>query len=317
MIPKKSITKALICLTILALFVSCKTDKKEKVDYSKKEEKKDNVIEVVTNVMDFVTVDTIPSGWNTFKYINKSTEPHFILFDDYPDGKTLDTVKAIIMPPFDKGMALIMQGDMDAAIAAFGGLPTWFPEVKFVGGTGLISPGLTATSTVKLEPGLHIMECYVKMTGGVFHASMGMAKEVYVLEEDSGNQPPKADISITISSIEGIAYEQSITKGKHIFSVYYEDQSVYEHFLGHDVNLVKLDDSADLDKLEYWMSWMNPEGLMNPIPQGVTFLGGVNNGLPGSTHYFEADLDSGNYAFISEVPNASKKGMLKTFTVAK
>ena len=303
----------MILMAIVAY--SCKSDKKEEVDYSVKEEKEDNVIEVVTNVMDFVSVDTIKSGWNTFKYINKSDEPHFILFDDYPNGKTLDTIKAVVMPPFDKGMAEIMKGDMDAAIAAFGELPPWFSEVKFVGGTGLISPKSETNVTVNLEPGVHIMECYVKMTGGMFHASMGMAKELYVLEEDSGNSPPEADININISSTEGITYTGDISQGKHIFSVHYVDQSVYEHFIGHDVNLVKLGDNADLEKLEYWMSWMNPDGLMNPMPEGVTFMGGVNNGLPGSTHYFEVELDDGNYAFISEVPNASEKGLLKTFTV--
>lgn len=317
MMLKKLTTKTLIYLLILTLFVSCKTDKKEQVDYSKKEDKKGNVIEVVTNVMDFVSVDTIKAGWNTFKYINKSTEPHFILFDVYPNGKTLDTIKAVIMPPFDKGMSLIMEGDMDAAMSAFGELPEWFPQVQFVGGTGLISPSLEANVTVKLEPGLHIMECYVKMADGKFHASMGMAKEFWVLDENTGNLPPKASINISISSTEGINYDKPISKGKHIFSVYYGDQIVHEHFLGHDINLVKLEENANIEELEAWMNWATPTGLMTPMPDGVTFLGGVNNGLAGSTHYFEANIDAGNYAFISEVPNASKKGMLKTFTITE
>ncbi len=81
------------------------------------------------------------------------------------------------------------------------------------------------------------------------------------------------------------------------------------------MNLVKLDDNVDIEKLEYWMNWMNPEGLMNPIPAGVTFMGGVNNGLAGSTHYFDATLEPGNYAFIAEVPKAGAKGLLQTFLV--
>lgn len=305
----------ILALLFLFILFCCKSDKKEKTDYSKTTEKKDTSIEVITNVMDFVSLDTIKSGWNTFKYINKSNEPHFILIDDYPEGKTLDSIKARVIPAFDKGMALIMEDNMDDAIAAFGELPEWFPEVNFVGGTGLISPGLTATTTVKLEPGPHIMECYVKMTNGMFHVSMGMIKELYVLEEDSGNQPPKADINITISSTDGISYDKPISKGKHIFSVYYKDQSVYEHFIGHDINLVKLEDNANLEALEAWMNWLNPTGLITPVPEGVTFIGGVNNGLAGSTHYFEVDLDEGEYAFISEVPNSKEKGMLKTFTI--
>ncbi|WP_242085490.1 hypothetical protein [Aestuariivivens sediminis] len=305
----------ILTFLVAIVIISCKSDKKEKEDYATINKEKKDYIEVVTNVMDFVTVDTIKSGWNTFKYINKSNEPHFILLDDYPEGKTLDTIKARVMPAFDKGMAFIMEGDMDAAMGAFGELPKWFPEVKFVGGTGLISPKRETIMTVNLEPGPHIMECYVKMANGMFHVSMGMVKELFVLEEDSGNEPPESDINITISSTEGITYTGEILKGSHIISVHYKDQSVYENFVGHDVNLVKLDDTANLEDLEAWMDWMNPKGLITPTPTGVTFLGGVNNGLPGSMHYFEVDLDPGNYAFISEVPKASSKGLLKTFTV--
>ena len=60
---------------------------------------------------------------------------------------------------------------------------------------------------------------------------------------------------------------------------------------------------------------MNPAGLTTPMPEGVTFMGGANNGLAGSTHYFEANLEAGDYAFVAEVPNSKEKGMLKTFTV--
>jgi len=159
------------------------------------------------------------------------------------------------------------------------------------------------------------MECYVKMPNGKFHVSMGMVKEIWVTNEDSGNNPPKADINITISSTEGIQYEGEITSGEHIFSVYYKDQIVHENFLGHDVNLVRLDENADLNALEAWMNWATPTGLMTPSPEGVTFLGGTNDSPAGSTQYFKVNLDPGNYAFIAEVPNASKKRMLKTFTV--
>jgi uncharacterized cupredoxin-like copper-binding protein len=310
---QKLTTKALICLLILTIFVSCKTDKKEQVEEI--EVKKDKTIEVITNVMDFVTVDTVPSGWNTFKYINKSTEPHFILMDDYPEGKNLEDAKREVMPPFDNGMELINKGKIDEAMAEFGKLPEWFSQIVFTGGSGLISPKQSNTFTVKLLPGLYIMECYVKMANGKFHTSMGMTKEIWVTKEDSGNKPPKADINISISSTEGVNYDGKITKGEHTFSVYYKDQIVHENFVGHDVNLVKLDENVNLEALEVWMNWADPKGLITPSPEGVTFLGGTNDAPAGSTQYFKVILESGNYAFISEVPNANKKGMLKTFTV--
>ncbi|MEJ2114397.1 MAG: hypothetical protein P8X62_12195, partial [Flavobacteriaceae bacterium] len=101
-----------------------------------------------------------------------------------------------------------------------------------------------------------------------------------------------------------------------IFEVYFKDQIVHENFTGHDINLVKLDDNADLKELEAWMNWVNPSGLMSSsTPKGVTFLGGVNNSPAESTQYFEVDLTPGNYVLISEVPNTSSKNMLKTFEV--
>lgn len=311
--------KIILILFLIATSLGCKSDKKtnavtEEVAVETPKEES-NVIEIVTNVMDFQMQDTLYSGWNTFKYINKSTETHFFLLDKYPEGKTMENTIAEVGPPFDHGMELIMEGKMDEAMAEFGKLPEWFGQIVFTGGSGLVSPKHTSLTTVKLEPGLHIIECYVKMADGKFHTSMGMVKQLIVTNENSGNSPPEADINISISSTEGINYEGEITKGEHIFSVYYKDQIVHENFVGHDVNLVKLDDNADLDALETWMNWATPTGLMAPAPEGVSFLGGTNDAPIGSTQYFTVVLEPGNYAFISEVPNTKAKGMLKTFTV--
>lgn len=306
----------IIFAIIFVCCISCKTDKKQK-NLLEPGVKESNLIEIITNNMDFQSIDTILSGWNTFKYINKSTQAHFFLLDKYPEGKRLKNTIEEIGPPFDNGMELIMQDKMDEAISEFGKLPEWFGQIVFSGGSGLISPNQTSITTVKLEAGLYIMECYVKMANGKFHTSMGMAKELYVLEKDSGNSPPKADVALTISSTEGINYDHEITRGDHIFSVYYKDQIVHENFVGHDVNLVKLDDNVNLEKLEAWMNWATPTGLMDPLPEGVIFLGGTNDAPAGSTQYFKVSLESGNYAFISEVPHNFKKGMLKTFTVSE
>ena len=303
----------MVFLITSASFFNCKQEKKQADTYSEEESK--GIIEIVTNVMDFQTVDTVAAGWNTFKYINKSTEPHFVLFDDYPEGKGEEDAKKVVAPVFEKGMQLIMEGEMEEAMAAFGELPEWFGEIVFVGGSGLISGGEENTFTLNLKPGNHVIECYVKMENGMFHTSMGMAKELWVTDEDSGNKPPEATINMSISSTEGINYEGEITKGFHTFSILYKDQIVHENFVGHDINLVKLEDNANLEELEAWMNWSNPTGLMSPVPEGVTFLGGTNDSPAGSTQYFTANLEPGNYAFIAEVPNTKAKGMFKQFTI--
>jgi hypothetical protein len=212
-------------------------------------------------------------------------------------------------------MDLINAGQLDSGYAAFNDLPAWFFEVVFSGGSGLLSSKQTSTTSIHLDPGYYIMECYVKMSNGEFHSVMGMAKEIIVSDELSEVNEPSSDINISLSSTEGISIDKDIEKGHHVFSVKFIDQIAHEHFLGHDVNLVKLADNANVEELESWMNWSDPKGLISPSPEGVTFLGGVNDMPAGSMGYFEVDLVPGNYALISEVPNSMSKNMLKTFVV--
>ena len=308
-----------LTLITLALLVlgACKSDPKKKQETEAlTEETVPEVVRVVTKSMEFYAPDTISSGWNTFVYENQSTEPHFILLDKYPEGVTIENTIEEVAPAFEEGMSLIMEGKMEESMEAFGKLPEWFSQVVFSGGTGLISPNETAISTINLEPGYYIMECYVRMPDGRFHTSMGMAKELIVTEENSGLSPPKANIDINIWSQGGIGWNGQPKEGKNIFRVTYGDQIVHENFVGHDVNLARMDEGADLEALEAWINWATPTGLMSStLPEGFTFLGGMNDAPQGSIHYFEAALQPGTYVLISEVPNASEKGLLKTFTV--
>jgi len=302
---KKRILPQFVILFSLLCIQSCKPGAK-----------KDDSIEIVTENMDFQMADEIPSGWNTFRYINKSNDTHFFLLDKYPEGKTIKDAEKEVSPPFQNGMDLITAGKPDEANAEFGKLPAWFSKVVFSGGSGLLSPNHSSVTTVNLKPGYYIIECYVKMANGKFHSTMGMSKALIVKEKDSGNLPLDPTINISISSTDGIIYDKPIDKGKQVFSVNFKDQIVHENFVGHDVNLVKLDANADTKVLEKWMNWADPKGLISPAPEGFTFLGGVNDMPAGSTGYFSVTLEPGNYAFISEVPNASSKGLLKTFTVS-
>jgi len=303
----------LFILIMLACLQSCKSDKKQMND-NQIEPKKDNSIVVITQAMDFQTLDTISSGWNTFKWSNNSLEVHLFLLDKYPTGKYVsDATK--LAADFQKGMDLINVGKPDEANVEFGKLPEWFGEIVFSGGSGLLSPEETSITTLYLEPGYYVMECYVKMANGVFHTVMGMAKGIVVTDGNSGNSALQASVNIVVSSENGITYDNIVKSGEQVISVTFKDQIVHENFLGHDINLVKLDENANLEELESWMNWATPTGLRSPSPKGITFLGGVNDSPAGSVGYFKVTLTPGNYAFISEVPNASNKKMLKTFTV--
>jgi len=310
----KSTLSVFLSISLL-IMLSCVTDKK-----SEKKEKvideKDNSIEIITEVMDFQTVDTIDSGWHTFRYINRSNDSHFFLLDKYPEGKNISDAEKEVIPIFQDGMDLITKGKSEEGFSEFNKLPAWFFEIVFSGGSGLVSPGHTSETTIKIEPGYYVIECYVKMENGVFHSSMGMVKELIVTDKHVDNHKLKPNVKITISSKGGIVYNESIKKGKQTFEVFFEDQIVHENFVGHDVNLVKLDEKADLEAIEKWMNWADPLGLISPAPQGITFLGGVNDMPAGSRAYFTSTLEPGRYAMISEVPNSLSKNMLKTFIVS-
>ncbi|MHA6278892.1 hypothetical protein ACXYMT_01825 [Salinimicrobium sp. CAU 1759] len=306
------------------LFTSCKSENKEVPDEQlleanvatdKPGHSDSDVIEIVTDAMNFKTKDEFPSGWNTFEYKNNSNETHLILFDKYPEGKGLEDAVRSVVPPFQEGMNFIKEGKMEEAGVAFGKLPEWFNDVEFVGGVGLISPQSTAQSTLYLEPGTYIIECYVKMPNGIFHTTMGMAKEIEVVEKASGMSAPTPDYNIIISANEGIVFDDKVTAGEKTFAVKFGEQKVHEHYLMHDVNLVRVEEGADMSNLIDWVNWSAPDGLQTPAPEGFKFLGGMQEMKSGKTGYFTADLRPGTYALIAEVPDAESKGMLKTFTV--
>ncbi len=300
---------ALKFLSILILF-SCNEKQKKEVAIP---DEKDIVFQ--TNAMEFSGPDTIPSGWNTIKYINSSNETHFILFEKYPEGKDSEDTKAEVFPVFDKGMTLINEGDAAAGFKAFDSLPAWYFNVIVTGGVGLTAPKSTSKSTIKLDPGTYLMECYVKMTNGKFHSVMGMYKPLIVTGQSSEEKEPTPTVNLEISSEKGIVYNDTIKPGNQIIKVTYIDQKLHENFVGHDVNLVKLAPDADVDSLDVWMNWANPTGLITPVPKGATFMGGVEEMPDNNAGYFYANFTPGTYAFISEVPAPKSKGMLRVFNV--
>lgn len=276
------------------------------------------VVEVFARGLEFEAPDRIPSGWTTFRLHNESGMTHFALVQRLPEGVGLEEHQTAVAPVFQAGMDRLNNGEQDAAMAKFGDLPSWYSDVVFVGGPGLTSPGRTAETTVFLQPGTYLLECYVK-TDGVFHSfnpapgEDGMVHELTVTEAPSGAPEPVPNLHLRISSKSGIRMEEEPSAGPQTVAVHFEDQTVYEHFLGHDVHLVRLRNDTDLETLGSWMNWMGPDGLETPAP--ADFLGGTEDLAAGETAYFTVNLAPGRYAWISEVPSPGAHGMLKLFTI--
>lgn len=276
------------------------------------------VVEIVARGLKFEAPAEISPGWNTFKFRNESGMVHFALIERLPEGIGAAEQQAQVAPLFQQGMDLLNQGDPDGAMQKFGALPEWFGQIVFVGGPGFVSAGQSGQTTVYLEPGTYLIECYVK-TGGVFHSynpipgEYGMVHEFKVTGDALAVEPPATHLTLTLSSERGIEISGAPRAGSQTVAVTFEDQKVYENFVGHDVHLVRLQDDADLDELAGWMDWRSPTGLETPAP--ALFLGGVNEMPAGATAYLTVDLDPGRYAWIAEVPDAPGKGLLSVFTV--
>ncbi len=276
-----------------------------------------DVAEITAMGLTFIGPDTLPSGWNTLRFINPSGMTHFIIAVRFPEGRGVEDHQQVLAPVFQNIMDNINGKELSAPEIGMD-LPEWSGELGFYGGPGLLATGYTSETTLKLDPGTYVFECYVK-SGGVFHSYnptegvQGMVKEVIVTDEESSVTPPEPTLSLTISIDNGYEIEGNLTAGDHIIQVNNVDQKAYGNFQGHDVHLAKLNEDTNMDSLQYWMSWANPGGLNTPAP--VEFIGGANEMPGGSTAYFTATLEAGQrYAFIAEIPQADSVNMLHVFT---
>ncbi len=302
------------------LLMGCNQNKKQAAgvnNTSEVESDRIEFIEVTTTAMDFDIPSELQSGWTTFKYINNSEEPHFFIFEKMPEGITIDNYNNELVPPFKAAFTYLLDENVEAAMKEFEKIPDWWSKVKLGGGVGLISPHLTAESTIYLNPGIYVMECYVRMPNGMPHAFFGMLKQVVVTDDISTHQEPKPDFEISVSSEKGVSFVDSLKVGNYVLAVNFEDQKLYETLLGHDINIVKLDKLSLLDTLGKWVNAADIKAFRSPAPVGLTFLGGVEDLEAGKTGYFNVELKEGDYVLISEVPNTIQRNMFKTFKVYK
>ena len=278
----------------------------------------------------------LETGWTTFHFVNASPVDHFFLIWQYPApgiaaaeaaGESLlehwRTNVAGSFAGFDQYLAgkVSLEDYSSQLVASLADNAPWFldPGAVPTGGPGFTAPGAASTTTVFLAPGDYIVECYVRDENGVFHTEAGMLDHLTVSADESGASQPSATSRLVISSESGIEVETAPAAGPNLIEIHYADQVVYPHFLGHNVQLVRLQDKHDeeaLAALAQWMDWRHPDGLVNRAPAGARFIGGVMEMSAAATGYLHVDLEPGDYAWIAEVPDPAEHGMLRTFTIS-
>jgi len=270
-----------------------------------------NLVEVTAKDYYFNTQDSIPSGWTTFQFINQGHATHFFFLTELPDNINFQNYISEVGPAFVAAWDTLKAGATKAVAGAVLGshLPEWYANAKYMGGAGLIAVGKTEETTVILEPGNYVMECYVKTEEGKFHSELGMIRPITVTKKVSEMmEPDDADIQINLSNFK-LAVKGNVTSGEHTVAVHFDEQPPVG--LGNDVHLVKLKEDTDLNKVMEWMDWMNINGMRTPAP--AEFLGGVQEMPAGFTSYFKVNLRPGSYAWITEA--SADKGMIKKFTI--
>lgn len=268
------------------------------------------VIDIKAEDYAFTAPPTFPSGWVTLRFENAGEQTHFLLLWKLPEGKTFDDYASQVAKPFSDMYKRYRSGELghDEFLEQLGAaLPEWFPPARY-GGPGFTAPGHTSRTTVRLDPGDYVMECYVRSEeqDDEFHGALGMLRPLIVTAEDSGGTPPEADLDLVLSNYQ-IAVTGEPTPGKHTVRVRVAEDP--EGLILHNVHLARLPEGASGQDAADWLDWV--DAMLPPAP--VEFLGGVGQSMAGSESYFTIDLAPGRYAWVSEV--WGMQGMVDEFTV--
>lgn len=268
------------------------------------------VVEVTARDFAFEAPDSIPSGWTTFEMENAGAQEHFMNLWPLPEGRSYEDYETEVIGPFERLGNMYFEGEIDRGelMERLGQeLPDWFSQViRGAGGPGLVSPGGVARTTVRLEPGTYVMECYVKTPEGQPHNFLGMMRPIVVTEEASGAPEPDADATLELANYR---IETTGTLGAGARTVRVRMTEDPEGLLPHDVHLARLDEGTSVDSVVAWMDWV--DRLQAPGP--AEFLGGVEQMPAGSTGYMTVELTPGRYLWVSEAYGS--RGAVAEFTV--
>ncbi|MDQ4107059.1 MAG: hypothetical protein M3157_07820, partial [Actinomycetota bacterium] len=269
------------------------------------------VVDVTAVDYAFRAPEAIPAGWTTIRFRNDGEEHHMVFMSRLPEGRTVEEYERELSAPFARAWNAIQEGraDQEEALSMiFQAMPEWFPKVEFVGGPGIVAPGVTSEVTMNLEPGNYVLECYIKTPDGEIHYMEGMIRPLTVSERHSDVPTPSSDIRVTLSNFD-MAVEGNLTPGRRTVAVHVAENP--EQGFGHSVHVARLDPGTDVQEVVEWMNWFALDGLRTPAP--AHFVGGMHPMPARQTAYFTVNLERGRYLFVSEATGA--QGVRKEVTV--
>jgi len=234
----------------------------------------------------FEAPDSIPSGTTSLRLENAGKEVHHLWLVQLKDGRTYDQfVKA-----------------MDSSSP---NMPSWVVDV---GGPNDVSPGLTASAIVTLEPGRYVLVCYVPAVDGRPHVMHGMLKQLTVMTGRADATEPAPDILLRTTDY---AYEFSKPIAAGTRTIRIENTAEQSH----EVLIARLHPGKTSAQA---LTWLNA-GQRGAAP--VTAIGGASGLSKGRHQTITVNFEPGRYVLLCFIPDAkdgrphSAHGMVKEFTV--
>jgi hypothetical protein len=276
------------------------------------------VLEFEVQGLSFVGPDSIKSGWTTIRVVNNSGMTHHALVYRLPDGVTAEMVDEQVVRPMQRSLTAAIAGNTKEAAEIAAAVPAWVSDLTWLGGPGMMSDKVTGEATMYLEPGNYLVECYVK-TNGIQHnynpepGKLGMVAPLTVVAEEGGMIEPDANVTLIITNSGYEIQNGAFVVGENSVRVWFEEQRLYNNFVGHDAHVFRIEENTDIDAAAKWPDFFPIDGQQTPAP--AKFVGGIHDMPQGATGYFRLNLEPGDYGITAEIPDAKESGFFMKFSV--
>jgi uncharacterized cupredoxin-like copper-binding protein len=237
----------------------------------------------------FETAASVPAGPVTIRLTNEGQEEHQAQMARIAEGSTFDDV-----------IAALQQADPSGAFAI----------LTFVGGPTGVTPGEEQEVRAVLEPGNHILLCFVSGADGVPHFAKGMAAQFEVTAPAATGELPTGDAQLTLQDFAFVGLDRLPT-GRQVVHVTNNGPQP------HEAGIVKLSEGVTVEDLFSMATASAPPSGPPPFESS----GGIAALSPDHDGTMTVDLVPGEYAFVCFVPDpASGKphiqlGMIGALTV--
>lgn len=270
-------------ITVLALVAACAAPEAPPVEEATAVAVAPPEVAITLTDYAFALPDTVAPGVTAIRIVNQGERMHHAILARIDSGKTMADVEAMMSQP--------------AAPT-----PGW---VKIVGGGGAVKPGGSNVTVSDLQPGLHVLICFLQDAGDQPpHVALGMVRPFTVAGERGSATLPVASGEIRMSDY---TYDlPTLAAGEHTLHV------VNDGTEEHEIAVARIPDGMTF---EAFMAALRPDAEPDAQP-----IGGNGALSPGESNWWKVTLAPGTYAVLCWVPSPDgtphvMKGMARPLVV--